>query len=413
MKVVVSNGTYKFHLAPLASELQKSGILKAFFTAGYPKGIALKLLGRLKLERVKHLVSRRELIPDHLVHAFNLTEVYFKIGDLIFANRSKAWQYRFHVMGFELYARKAKNTLKSTPADIYHYRNCYGLTSAKWAQDNGMKTICDHSIGHPYAISYLLNVNANLPGRIDAQPLTLLDQHSLKDFEHADAVLVNSEFVKQTFVACGYSPEKVFVVYWGVDNQFLAASDNALSSKTQRKSARHLLFCGQWGYRKGSLLLMDALEALHHEDWTLTIAGEDDLSGSDRWREFKAKYSDRISIAGILPRDELAKLMSEHQVFIFPTLVEGSARVIFEALATGCFVITTPNSGSIVEEGVHGTIMAPGSSDSIVKALERVWSDQYEIAEISSYNQGLIREKFRQDQYAAKVLDVYQQVLHS
>ena len=52
-----------------------------------------------------------------------------------------------------------------------------------------------------------------------------------------------------------------------------------------------------------------------------------------------------------------------------PASVEGSARVVFEALAAGCYVITTPNAGSIVKDEVHGALVEPGSAD----GLPRHW----------------------------------------
>jgi hypothetical protein len=38
MKVLVSNGSYRFHLAPLAVELSRMGILEELLVAGWPLG---------------------------------------------------------------------------------------------------------------------------------------------------------------------------------------------------------------------------------------------------------------------------------------------------------------------------------------------------------------------------------------
>ena len=46
--------------------------------------------------------------------------------------------------------------------------------------------------------------------------------------------------------------------------------------------------------------------------------------------------------------------MSRAEVFVFPSLAEGSARVVAMAMAAGCYVITTPNSGSVVRDGAMG-----------------------------------------------------------
>ena len=415
IKVVISNGSYKFHLAPLASEMAKLNKLAAFFTAGYPKGIIYDILKTIPNKSFQRFVNRRENINDDLVYSFSDTELYFKLADTIFRRFSQKLEHKVQIMGFERYSNEAMKVLEKIQFDIYHYRDCYGLKSAKWVQEQGKKTICDHSIGHPYAISYILNNNEvkSLPTIIHPQPLNLLETYFLKDFNYADAILVNSNFVKETFASCGYNLGNIHVVYLGVDNQFLEKADEVLLKKIKRKSSRELLFCGQWGQRKGALQIMDALELLEDESWTLTIAGGIDPQILPRWKSFANRFRDRINYLGILTRNELVEIMTRHQVFIFPSLMEGSARVVFEALSCGCFVITTPNSGSIVEEGVSGTIVEVASVISLANALLKTWSHNYDLYSTSLLNQELVRTEYRQDKYAYRVLQVYDKVLNS
>ena len=53
-------------------------------------------------------------------------------------------------------------------------------------------------------------------------------------------------------------------------------------------------------------------------------------------------------------------MLQKADIFLFPSLVEGSAKVIFEAMASGCAVIT-PNSGSIVEHNKGGFVVKAGN----------------------------------------------------
>jgi glycosyltransferase involved in cell wall biosynthesis len=103
--------------------------------------------------------------------------------------------------------------------------------------------------------------------------------------------------------------------------------------------------------------------------------------------------------------------MSRADVFIFPSLAEGSARVIFEALACGCFVITTPNSGSIVEEGVHGSVVSAGDSSSLARAVENAFRSRDAISVIGRNNAQLVREKFTQRDYGNQLANLYRSVL--
>jgi glycosyltransferase involved in cell wall biosynthesis len=59
-------------------------------------------------------------------------------------------------------------------------------------------------------------------------------------------------------------------------------------------------------------------------------------------------------------------------VFLLPSICEGSALAIHEALAAGLPVVTTPNSGSVVRDGVDGYVVPVRDVDAIVDRLTRL-----------------------------------------
>lgn len=412
MRVVVSNGTYRFHLAPLAAELARQGILSALITGAYPKGACMRWLQRSGDARIRRLLDRREDMADGMVLTCDGSEALFKLGDMLFGRHRQQAQQWVHRIAFAAYAKRAARHLRGLDYDIYHYRNCFGGLSAQMAREAGRKTLCDHSIGHPYAVSLIRRRAAlQIPDKLDPQPLNILEALYLEDFSHADHYLVNSDFVKATFVAAGIASERVSVVYWGVDQKFLEASDRALAAVGERRPSTDLLFCGGFGERKGAFVLMDALDSLERHPWTLTIAGGIEPEILPRWGQFRQRHSDRVRALGYLDRETLAHSMASHRSFVFPSLMEGSARVVFEAMAAGCHVVTTAHAGSIVEDRVHGRLAAPGSMASLASALEDVFLAGDQLDEIGRSNAELVRDKYRQDQYAARVIDVYSNML--
>lgn len=413
MKTVISNGTYRFHLAPLAAEMHRKGCLSALLTGGYPKGIWRQLFRSAPLAGLRRLADRCEDIPDGKVHAFQETELFFKTAELLGrvagGNLREAWQTR----GLHHYARMARKSLKRLDFDIYHYRNCFGFESASWAKEHDRITICDHSIGHPYAVAWMRNHQYGLlPASIPAQSLSKLEQNYLDDFTYADHVLVNSNFVRDTFIASGFPASKVSVAWWGVDAKFLNNADLALKKSVDRAGSFDLLFGGGFGKRKGAHVLMMALEQLAEYPWTLTIAGMVEADVSEAWELFRARFESRIKLLGFLSRQELAMQMSIHQVFVFPSLMEGSARVVFEAMACGCFIITTLHAGSIVADKEHGLLSTPGDHEDLGRALISVFMKSYDVRTIGNQNASLIRESYRQDQYANRVMEVYETVIN-
>jgi len=110
----------------------------------------------------------------------------------------------------------------------------------------------------------------------------------------------------------------------------------------------------------------------------------------------------------------LARLMLSHHVFVFPTLAEGSARVIFEAMAAGMAIVTTPNAGSIMEDRRHGLLIQPGSRQSTVDAVGAVLGSERE--QIMTYGQAaeaLIKREYHSSAYKTKLVALYRDVAAS
>src|SRR6185437_5037590 len=130
----------------------------------------------------------------------------------------------------------------------------------------------------------------------------------------ADHVLVNSDFVKRTFVEQGWEPGCVHVLYLGVDDAFL----DAVVPRHERSGTGplRLLFAGSLEHRKGSTDLESALLGLGDVEWTLDVAGP--IPPASR-RQHRALLADpRVRALGVLSRPRLAKVMAGADVFLFP-----------------------------------------------------------------------------------------------
>jgi glycosyltransferase involved in cell wall biosynthesis len=74
-------------------------------------------------------------------------------------------------------------------------------------------------------------------------------------------------------------------------------------------------------------------------------------------------------------RQEVRRHYQWADVFVFPSLCEGSAMVTYEALAAGLPVITTPNAGSVVRDGVDGFIVPIRDAEAIAAKLDLLARD--------------------------------------
>ena len=86
--------------------------------------------------------------------------------------------------------------------------------------------------------------------------------------------------------------------------------------------------------------------------------------------------SNQLIFLGRVPRTEIKKEFQKADVFVLPTLAEGSATVVYEAMATGLPVITTKSAGSVIENGVDGIIIPERDPHALANAIERLVKDR-------------------------------------
>jgi Glycosyltransferase len=350
---------------------------------------------------LKRLLARHDEIPESLVHALFYPEAIFTLGALL--HREGALIEGFKSFGDA--ATKHVERAASTGATIYHYRAGFGGKSVDAAKRLGVITLCDHSIAHPVVLESLVQNAGKHIASSEGMKITRFNEYILQDIERADAILVNSDFVKDTFIEIGSTRIPVHVIYWGVDDAFL----DGVPDRTNQQGQSRILFAGFFQRRKGADTLVNALACLGNKPWQLEIAG----SIEDGFRDiYPAFFADaRVKFLGLLSRHELAKTMSQNEIFVFPSLAEGSARVVFEAMACGCYIITTPNSGSIVEDKVHGRLVPAGDHEALAVAIDEALSNPDRVADIGRRNAELIRENYRQSQYGGKLAALYSELL--
>src|SRR5262249_3767339 len=78
---------------------------------------------------------------------------------------------------------------------------------------------------------------------------------------------------------------------------------------------------------------------------------------------------------GRVSHAEVPARMAAADVFVFPSLFEGSAVVTYEALACGLPSIVTPNAGAVVRDGVEGFVVPPRDVAALADRMERLGSD--------------------------------------
>ena len=76
--------------------------------------------------------------------------------------------------------------------------------------------------------------------------------------------------------------------------------------------------------------------------------------------------------------------MAAADVFVFPSLFEGSAVVTYEALACGLPCVVTPAAGSVVRDGVEGFLVEPRDVNGLAQRMEQLGGSPQDRARMST-----------------------------
>jgi glycosyltransferase involved in cell wall biosynthesis len=138
--------------------------------------------------------------------------------------------------------------------------------------------------------------------------------------------------------------------------------------------ALRLLFVGTWLDHKGIYYLRDGFEALAkiYSELRLTIAGcVVNAESVKQW--FSPTNRDRVDVLPFVSRTEMPALYARHDIFVFPSLMEGLPIVLLEAMATGMPVVTTETCGMMdfVEDGHSGLLVEPANAEEFAASMRR------------------------------------------
>ncbi len=89
---------------------------------------------------------------------------------------------------------------------------------------------------------------------------------------------------------------------------------------------------------------------------------------------FGPQLASMIVVKPVVAAGEMQELYKEHDVLLFPSLMEGQPTVVLEAMASGMPVITTETCGmpDVVMDGINGLLIAPADAQAIERAVLRL-----------------------------------------
>ena len=339
---IVQSVSGKFHHFHLARQLFQRGMLEKIFSS-YPRR---KLQG--------------EGIPANLLKTFAPVHM-LSLGNMRYGFKQQAIVEQIAHWDRLTFDRFVARHLPE--CDVFIGLSGSALITGCKARRRGAMFVCDRGSSHIRFADTILRQefqqwDQNFFG-IDPRNIALEEQ----EYAAADLITVPSEFVLRSFITMGVPAEKIRKVPYGAD---LSRFSKVADPDPERFD---VLFVGQVSFRKGIPYLLEAFEKLRHPKKKLTIVGGV-LPEMATFLQRKAFSG--VEFVGQLPHIRLKEVMSRSHVLVLPSLEEGLAMVQGEAMACGCPVIASENTGAedLFKNGQEGFIVPVRDPKSITEHLE-------------------------------------------
>ena len=163
-----------------------------------------------------------------------------------------------------------------------------------------------------------------------------------------------------------------------------------------------MLYAGSLVPTKGVHTAIEALgklsEQAEFERLHLSLVGSGRADYEAHLHKLVAWYGleDRVSFVGRVPREEMPRILRQHDVLLFPSTGEALPRVVQEAMACGLVVIGTTAGGTreILIEGETGLTFLPGDADGLACQIERLNRDPDLFQRLAAQGRDLIVRQF-------------------
>jgi glycosyltransferase involved in cell wall biosynthesis len=281
--------------------------------------------------------------------------------------------YRSECVRFATYPWFDKWALKKiTPPD--HIISSYAMANEcfKATRKGGGKTFLEAGNSHPQQFWDIMTEEHTRWGCPLPPVYPPYHRRALRMMEDVDFILSPSSYVSDSFLRRGFSPEQI------IYNPFACDLSRFYPAKNPRPKNRPLtiIHTGMLGLRKGTPYLLDAFREVKKRHPSARLILVEQIH--DSIKPVLARYNDLpIEWSQGGNHDVLSELLRQADLFVMPTLEEGFARTLAEALACGLPLITTAHSGvnDFVVPGKNGEIVPLRDAHAVAEAIVK-WGDK-------------------------------------
>ena len=319
-------------------------------------------------------------VPSERVVSFNSAAVWDRACEHFRRNRSPAETGDAFCRYGEWFASKVRNHLArqdlDPEADCFFGYNTNCLETLEMLRDRKIFTIVDQVDPALVEEEIVSEEAAHWPGW-ERSPGRMPQSYWSRikaEWQAADLVLVNSEWSRRGLIQQGVPADKIIEVPLAINLKPGLPAEHVMAEGPLK-----VLWLGSVILRKGIQYLVEAARKMQRQKVEFLLAGPLGLS-----RQAVRSFPPNMKLLGRITRDQSGQIYRQAHVFVLPTISDGFAVTQLEAMTHGLPVITTPNCGKVVTNGMDGFIVPARDSQALAEALAKLNDDRKLLREMSS-----------------------------
>ena len=383
MRVIISSLT-KFHAFYLAEQLDKHGYLQKIITSFYSQK-------SLFFQRLKK--DPEKINPEKVI-----TNIFPILTGILLSKVPLINRFDYSSKLFDKWA-----STQFDECDVLVVWSNVATYTLKAAKRYSAISVLERGSTHILFQNEILQEEYNKYGLkikpIDEQVI----QEDLVNYSIADYISVPSRFAKQTYIDQGIDSKKIIQIPFGVDLK-------TFRPVLKEDKIFRVIFAGGLSLRKGLHYLLEAFSGLKLKNAELLLIGPVNPEINQALKKYRGCYKYLETV----PHTELYKYLSQGSVFVLPSIEEGLAMVIPQAMACGLPIICTTNSGGeeMVRDGKDGFIIPIRNIETLKEKIIYLYEHDEERKQMGK--NALERAKeFTWDVYGEKIVSEYNRILSS
>lgn len=233
-----------------------------------------------------------------------------------------------------------------------------------------------------------------------------------KHFPGVDGFHAVSEEIGREAMKYGADKKKIRVIHSSIKDELL----NMNSDLYKEGSKLEIISIGRFHWKKGYHYALDTMRILDERnvDFIYTIIAQGKIPEEITFLINEYKLSEKVKIIQGMKHNELITKLQNSHLLILPSVEEGIANVVLEAMAIGVPVLTTDCGGmaEVIEDKVNGYIVAVRNPELLAERIMSFINAENEFKKnLTKRAKDVIAREFGRDKQIREFSDFYQSIL--